>query len=369
MQPSEDDYILPKHLIAQTAVEPRDSSRLMIVDGERIEHRRFYEIIDFMNKGDALVLNNTRVIYAKLIGKKETGGKVEVLLIRRLENSYCWECLIKGKNIRVDTKIVFHRIFTKNPTKIDSVNQYQRALHKKISSPNAIQANVVERVQGGRYIVEFQTQDNIDEKLALIGMVPLPPYIKKELKNSERYQTVYATAKGSLAAPTAGLHFTDELLNNIKKKGVNVAYLTLHVGVGTFTLIKEKDTSQHKMEAEYYDIDEECAKTINTTKENGGELIAVGTSTMRALESACVGNSIKESEGWTELFIYPGYKFKSGVCKLLTNFHLPKSTPLILITAFGGKKTVYRAYDEAIKKEYRFYSFGDAMLVRFERMQ
>lgn len=348
MRLSDFDYSLPKRLIAQTPVEPRDTSRLMVVNGEKIEHKKFYEIVDFINEGDTLILNNTKVVYAKLLGKKETGGKVELLLIRRLGDSFRWECLIKGKNVRINTNIIIRS---------------RGASVEHNFCPDAFYAKIVERIQNGRYIIDFLEQNDTVEKLASVGTVPLPPYIKTELKNPERYQTIYASKNGALAAPTAGLHFTDELLDKIKKKGVKTAYLTLHIGVGTFTPVMKEDITQHKMEAEYYSIDKNCVKIINETKENGGKLIAVGTSTVRALESACSGNAIKESEGWTELFIYPGYRFKSGISRLLTNFHLPGYTLLMLVVAFGGKENIRRAYDDAIKNEYRFYSFGDAMLV------
>jgi S-adenosylmethionine:tRNA ribosyltransferase-isomerase len=351
MKLSDFDYSLPMRLIAQTPIEPRDTSRLMVVNGEKIEHKRFYDIVNFMDKGDVLILNNTKVMHAKLIGKKETGGKVEVLLIRRLEDFLRWECLVKGKNVRADTKIIFYgrdRSFGQN------------------LCLDEFRAKIIDRIQGGRYVIEFRAHNDLEEKLTSMGIVPLPSYIKEELKNPERYQTVYAKERGAIAAPTAGLHFTERVLNDIRKKGVNIAYLTLHIGVGTFTSVRTKDVSQHKMDAEYYKIDKENTKTINAAKENCGKLIAVGTSTVRTLESACINGSIKESEGWTNLFVYPGYKFKAGINKLLTNFHLPKYTPIMLVSAFAGTETVRRAYDEAIKKEYRFYSFGDAMLISYD---
>lgn len=322
MKLSDFDYYLPKELIAQSPIEPRDASRLMVVR-EHIEHRRFYEIVNYLEKGDTLVLNDSRVIPAKLRGRKITGGRVEALVISRNGNEY--ECIIKGKNIREGLKLYF----------------------------GEFEAKVVEIKEEDikKYVLRFN-ETNVLEK---IGETPLPPYIKKKLNDDERYQTVYSTKKGSIAAPTAGLHFTKELLEIIRRK-VNIAYVTLHIGAGTFLPVRGEN---HSM-VEYFSISNENARIIN---ENKGKLIACGTTTVKALESSCVDGKIVPKEGYSNLFIHPPYRFKSDIHAMITNFHLPRSTLLMLVCAFAGKDRVMNAYREAIANSYRFYSFGDAMLI------
>jgi len=323
------DYFLPKELIAQSPIEPRDSSRLMVL-GRCIEHRRFSEILDYFEAGDTLVLNDSRVTPAKLRGKKSTGGKVEVLVVSK--NGEGYECLIRGKNIHEGAKLHF----------------------------GELEAKVLEVKEkyGTSYLVDFK--GCIEEILERIGEAPLPPYIKKKLKDRNRYQTVYSKEKGSIAAPTAGLHFTNELLKKIMEKGVSIACVTLHVGIGTFAPVKVQDIEAHAMEPEYFSIRAESAEIINKTK---GKLIATGTTTVKAIESSCVDGEITAKEGFSELFIYPPYKFKSGIDAMITNFHLPKSTLLMLTGAFAGRERLLDAYSEAMRNSYRFYSFGDAMLI------
>ncbi|HID28303.1 MAG TPA: tRNA preQ1(34) S-adenosylmethionine ribosyltransferase-isomerase QueA [Methanosarcinales archaeon] len=327
MKLSDFDYYLPKELIAQKPIEPRDSSKLMVLCNNRIKNDIFHNIINYINKGDTLVLNNTRVIPARLFGRKGTGGKIEVLLVEKInENTY--HCLVRGKKV----------------------------IGKKIFFDNTVIGTVKSKV-GSRYIIEFECKESIEDILKKIGKMPIPPYIKESIESKDRYQTIYASENGSIAAPTAGLHFTKELLDKIRKKGVNIAYITLHIGIGTFTPVRVENISDHKMEAEYYIISEKNANLINNTE---GKLIAVGTTTVKALESAAL---IKKCEGWSDLFIYPPYKFTSKIEGLITNFHLPKSTLLMLVSAFAGKERILEAYKVAIKHQYRFYSFGDAMLI------
>lgn len=323
------DYFLPKELIAQSPVEPRDSSRLMVLE-RGIEHRRFSDIPDYFEAGDTLVLNDSRVIPAKLHGTKSTGGKVEALVVSK--NGEGYECLIRGKNIHEGAKLHFDEL---EATVLEVREKY-----------------------GTRYLVDFK--GNLEDVLERTGEAPLPPYIKKKLKDRNRYQTVYSKEKGSIAAPTAGLHFTNELLKRIKEKGVNIAYVTLHVGIGTFAPVKVQDIEAHAMEPEYFSINEMSAEIITKTK---GKLIAAGTTTVKALESSCVDGEITAKEGASELFIYPPYKFKSGIDAMITNFHLPKSTLLMLTGAFAGRERLLEAYSEAMQNSYRFYSFGDAMLI------
>ena len=327
MNLSEFDYYLPKNLIAQTPIEPRDNSKLMILKDGEIEHRRFYDIVDYLNKGDTLVLNDTRVIPAKLVGKKPTGGKVELLIFDKV-SSYKYKALVKGKNIRPSTEIIFE---------------------------NGVVGRVEKHVSEGEFIIEFNQILELDK----IGRVPLPPYIKKELKNQSRYNTVYAKHEKSVAAPTAGLHFTKELLRKIEKK-CGIAYITLHIGPGTFKPVKTEDVAEHKMEKEWFRITKENAEIINSTN---GKLIATGTTVVKALESACKNGKIIDYEGWSDVFIHPQYKFKSDIRGMITNFHLPKSTVLLLTCAFMGRERLFSAYKEAIKNNYRFYSFGDSMLI------
>jgi S-adenosylmethionine:tRNA ribosyltransferase-isomerase len=324
------DYPLPKKLIAQSPAVPRSSSSLMVVNGRGIEHRRFYNLVDYLEKGDVLVVNNSKVLPARLFGRKKTGGKVDCLIVKREGKGAI--CLLRGKNIAAGTKISFE---------------------------DGALSGLVKEKQNDRFLVEFDS-DNLPGVLNRIGRAPTPPYIKK-LAHMKQYQTVYAKSDGSIAAPTAGLHFTDGLLKKIEKKGVKVAKVTLHVGLGTFAPVKVKDVQKHKMEAEYFKINKKDAKQINNRK---GRLVPVGTTTVKTLESACDDSGIVHpASGWSELFIYPGHKFRAHIDALLTNFHLPKSTLLMLVCAYAGKNETFNAYQIAVKKKYRFYSFGDAMLI------
>ncbi|MBU4076391.1 MAG: tRNA preQ1(34) S-adenosylmethionine ribosyltransferase-isomerase QueA [Euryarchaeota archaeon] len=332
MKLSDFDYYLPKELIAQSPIEPRDASRLMVV-GKDIRHRYFRDITDHLEKGDTLVLNDSRVIPAKLQGKKSTGGHVEALVVSKTGAGY--ECLIQGKNIREGTMLHFGEL-------------------------EATVLEVKRDDMGARYIVDFNCNGNLNDILEKVGEAPLPPYIKQKLEDRERYQTVYAKENGSIAAPTAGLHFTGELLERIKKKGVNVAYVTLHVSPGTFTPVKAENIEEHIMEPEYVSVSAENADIINRTE---GKLIAAGTTTAKALESSCVDGHITPMQDLSRLFIYPPYRFRSKIDAIITNFHLPKSTLLMLVSAFAGRENLMAAYKEAISNSYRFYSFGDAMLI------
>jgi S-adenosylmethionine:tRNA ribosyltransferase-isomerase len=332
MKLSEFDYHLPKELIAQSPIEPRDASKLMVV-GEQVENRFFCDILDYFDAQDTLVLNDSRVIPAKLMGKKSTGGHVEALVVSKNDAGY--ECMIRGKNIREGTKLNFGEL-------------------------EATVLHFLERPNTNRYLVNFNCNGNLPDILEKIGEAPLPPYIKQKLDDKNRYQTVYSKEKGSIAAPTAGLHFTNELLERIKEKGVNIAYVTLHVSPGTFTPVKAPDIENHIMEPEYISVRRENADIINGTP---GKLIAAGTTTVKALESSCIDGKIIEKEGFSELFIYPSYQFRSKIDAMITNFHLPKSTLLMLVSAFAGRERLMEAYNEAISHSYRFYSFGDAMLV------
>lgn len=341
MKTSDFFYELPQNLIAQTPVEPRDSSRLMVLDktsGE-IEHRIFRDLTDYLHEGDCLVLNDTRVIPARIYGvKKETGALVEFLLLKQKENN-CWECLCKpGKRAKIGTEFVF--------------------------GEGIVDCEVCDITEDGNRIIRF----NCDSKeiyniLDKIGKMPLPPYITEELKNSERYQTVYSRELGSAAAPTAGLHFTKEMLKKIEDMGVKVCYVTLHVGLGTFRPVKVDDVTQHKMHSEHYQISKQTADIINQTKQNGRRVISVGTTSTRTLESVATKNGcICEDEDDTSIFIYPGYEFKC-VDALVTNFHLPESTLIMLVSALAGYDNIMNAYKTAVEEKYRFFSFGDAMLI------
>jgi S-adenosylmethionine:tRNA ribosyltransferase-isomerase len=332
MKLSDFDYHLPKELIAQSPVEPRDSSRLMVV-GSGIEHQLFSDIPDHFEKGDTLVLNDSRVIPAKLMGKKSTGGQIQALVVSKSDAGY--ECLIRGKNIREGTKLDFGEL-------------------------EATVLQILERPNTNRYLVNFNCNGSLPDILERIGEAPLPPYIKQKLDDKNRYQTVYSRERGSIAAPTAGLHFTDELLERISAKGVKIAYVTLHVSLGTFTPVKAENIEEHIMEPEYVSIRKENADIINATK---GKLIAAGTTTVKALESSCIDGKIVENDGFSQLFIYPPYEYKSKIDAMITNFHLPKSTLLMLVGAFAGRERLMSAYGEAILRSYRFYSFGDAMLI------
>ncbi|MBR1763130.1 MAG: tRNA preQ1(34) S-adenosylmethionine ribosyltransferase-isomerase QueA [Eubacterium sp.] len=341
MKTSDFFYELPQELIAQTPVEPRDSSRLMVLhkDDGKVEHRVFSELIEYLNEGDCLILNNTRVIPARIYGvKKETGAVVEFLLLKQMENNV-WECLCKpGKRAKIGSEFVFGEGITK--------------------------CEVIDITEDGNRIIRFKCDSKeIYNILDKIGKMPLPPYITAELDNGERYQTVYSKELGSAAAPTAGLHFTEEMLERIKAKGVNIGYVTLHVGLGTFRPVKVDDVTNHKMHSEYYQLPKETAELINETKKNGNKVISVGTTSTRTLESVATKlGKIDEDEGNTEIFIYPGYKFKV-IDAQITNFHLPESTLIMLVSAFAGYDNVMNAYKKAVEEKYRFFSFGDAMLI------
>ncbi len=341
MKVSDFDFYLPEELIAQHPLEKRDESRLMVLDKKtgEIEHKRFYDIIDYLNKGDTLVLNNTRVMPARLIGEKEnTGGKIEFLLLKRVEGDK-WECLAKpGKSAREGRRFTFGN--------------------------GILKAEVIEVLENGNRIVEFYYEGIFEQVLDSLGEMPLPPYIHEKLEDKERYQTVYSKEKGSAAAPTAGLHFTKELLKKIQDKGVNIVYLTLHVGLGTFRPVKVENIENHNMHSEFYMLSEESAKIINETKKRGNRVISVGTTSTRTLETIGDENGmVKEQSGWTNIFIYPGYKFKV-VDNLITNFHLPESTLIMLVSTLAGKENVMNAYNIAVKEKYRFFSFGDAMFIK-----
>ncbi|MEE0862106.1 MAG: tRNA preQ1(34) S-adenosylmethionine ribosyltransferase-isomerase QueA [Lachnospiraceae bacterium] len=333
-------YDLPQELIAQDPLLDRTSSRLMHVDRNsgNIDHKIFSDVIDYLNEGDCLVINNTKVIPARLFGTREGHeGKVEILLLKRRENDI-WESLVKpGKKCRVGTMLVF--------------------------GDGLLKAEVLDVVEDGNRLIKFYYEGIFEEILDKLGQMPLPPYITHELKDKTRYQTVYAKHDGSAAAPTAGLHFTKELLEKIEKKGIVIANVTLHVGLGTFRPVKVDNILEHHMHSEFYMIEESEALKINKAKEAGKRVISVGTTSCRTLESAATDDGkIQASSGWTDIFIYPGYKFKL-IDGLITNFHLPESTLLMLVSAFAGKENIMAAYEEAVKERYRFFSFGDAMIL------
>ena len=324
MKTSDFDFYLPEELIAQHPLEKRDYSKLMVL---------------YFYPGDTLVLNNTRVMPARLIGEKaESGGKIEFLLLKRIEGDK-WECLAKpGKRAKIGTEFVFGK--------------------------GKLKCKVVDIVEEGNRIIEFSYDGIFEQVLDELGEMPLPPYITERLDDKERYQTVYSKEQGSAAAPTAGLHFTKELLEEVKKKGVNIAYVTLHVGLGTFRPVKVDDVNEHVMHSEFYHLEEEDAKIINDTKKRGNKIISVGTTSTRTLETIGDENGfVKAQSGWTNIFIYPGYEFKV-VDKLITNFHLPESTLIMLVSALSGKEKVMNAYNEAVKERYRFFSFGDSMIIK-----
>lgn len=336
-------FDLPEELIAQDPLEDRSSSRLLKLNkntGE-VSHHSFKEIVDYLNPGDCLVLNNTKVIPARLLGEREgTGAHVEVLLLKRREADV-WETLVKpGKKCKPGTRLVF--------------------------GDGLLHAEVLETVEEGNRLIRFAYEGIFEEVLDRLGEMPLPPYITHKLQDKNRYQTVYAKYEGSAAAPTAGLHFTRELLTQIQKKGVNIAYVTLHVGLGTFRPVKEENVLEHHMHSEAYEVTEETAELINRTKEQGGRIICVGTTSCRTVESASDENGrVIPGSGDTEIFIYPGYRFKV-LDALITNFHLPESTLVMLVSALAGRENVLAAYQEAIKERYRFFSFGDSMFVSGE---
>ncbi|WP_456474086.1 tRNA preQ1(34) S-adenosylmethionine ribosyltransferase-isomerase QueA [Candidatus Pyrohabitans sp.] len=332
MRLSDFDYHLPKELIAQEPLRERDASRLMVLRGDEIEHRIFRELARYLEKGDLLVFNNSRVIPARLKGRKSTGGRVELLLVRELGKNL-WECLFKGR-LRAGAEISF---------------------------PSGISARVEQKGEG-RLLVRFSGGD-IRQAIWRIGEMPTPPYIKRRVDNPEEYQTVYASREGSIAAPTAGFHFTRELLTELRSLGVELAFITLHVGLGTFQPVKVEEVERHRMHEEHFDIPGEEAEKINSALEEGRRIFAVGTTTVRALESAFADGRVAPGVSATELFIYPGYEFKLPYSGLITNFHLPCSTLLMLVSAFAGRERIMRAYTEAVRRRYRFYSFGDAMLI------
>lgn len=340
MKTAEFNFDLPEELIAQYPLEDRTSSRLLLLDKNtgKIEHKVFKDIIDYLEQGECLVINDTKVIPARLIGKKEeTDSKIELLLLKRKENNI-WETLVKpGKKAKIGTKIIF--------------------------GDGSCTATVLDIVEGGNRLVEFSYEGIFEEVLDRFGEMPLPPYITHKLQDKERYQTVYAKYEGSAAAPTAGLHFTKELLKKVQDKGVVVAYVTLHVGLGTFRPVKVEEIKEHHMHSEFYKIEAEEAEKINEAKRKGKRVICVGTTSCRTIESAANQEGIViPGNGNTEIFIYPGYQFKV-LDGLITNFHLPQSTLLMLVSALAGKDHVLSAYQEAVEKKYRFFSFGDAMLI------
>ena len=333
-------YELPEELIAQDPLEDRSSSRLLVLDKEtgEVSHHIFNEIVDYLEPGDCLVLNDTKVIPARLIGAKEdTGGRIEVLLLKRRED-HVWETLVKpGRKARCGTRISF--------------------------GGGLLTGEVVEIAEEGNRLIRFEYEGIFEEILDQLGQMPLPPYITHQLEDKDRYQTVYARHTGSAAAPTAGLHFTPELLEIIEDKGVDIAKVTLHVGLGTFRPVKAENILEHHMHSEYFQIDAEAAEKINRAKEKGSRVICVGTTSCRTIESAADADGrIKECSGWTDIFIYPGYQFKILDC-LITNFHLPESTLIMLVSALAGREHTLSAYEEAVRERYRFFSFGDAMLV------
>ena len=341
MKTSDFNFDLPQELIAQDPLEDRSSSRLMVLNKEsgEITHRIFHDITDYLRPGDCLVINDTKVIPARLIGTKEdTGAHIEILLLKRKENDI-WETIVKpGKKCRPGARVVFGN--------------------------GELKAEIVDVLEDGNRLVHFEYEGIFEEVLDRLGQMPLPPYITHKLQDKNRYQTVYAKYQGSAAAPTAGLHFTNELLKQIEDMGVNIARVTLHVGLGTFRPVKVENVLEHHMHSEYYNVTEAAAKLINDTKKNGGRIIAVGTTSTRTLESVADENGvIHPGCGNTEIFIYPGYKFKAIDC-LITNFHLPESTLLMLVSALAGKDHIMAAYEEAVKERYRFFSFGDAMFIQ-----
>ena len=339
MKKSDFYFDLPEELIAQTPLEKRDESRLLCLDKNTgsMEHRHFYDLPDLLREGDCLVLNNSRVLPARLIGARPTGGAIELVLLRDLGDNR-WECLSRpGRKTKPGQHILFGN--------------------------GELEAIVEETAPGGNRIVRFLYEGIFLEVLERLGRMPLPPYIRAELENPERYQTVYAKELGSAAAPTAGLHFTQELLETIRAKGVRTEFITLHVGLGTFRPVKEDEIEDHEMHSEFCMIPPETAEAVNTAKKNGGRIIAVGTTSCRTLESfAKDDGTLEPSSGWTDIFIYPGYRFKC-IDALITNFHLPESTLIMLVSALAGRENVLRAYETAVKERYRFFSFGDAMFI------
>lgn len=331
-------YDLPEERIAQTPVEPRDHSRLMVIhrDTDQIEHKHFYDVIDYLNPGDVLVINDTRVIPARLYGERPTGGACEVLLLRQLAPKK-WETLVKpGKKLKPGAEIVF--------------------------GDGRLRGRVLETTDVGGRIVEFECEGTFEAALDALGEMPLPPYIHEQLEDRERYQTVYARHEGSAAAPTAGLHFTPELLDRIREKGIDVVPVLLHVGLGTFRPVKVENIEEHQMHSEHFEVTEDAARRVNAARERGGRVIAVGTTSVRTLESAAENGKLVAKRGETSIFIRPGYRYQM-VDALITNFHLPGSTLMMLVSALYDREKILSAYETAVKENYRFFSFGDAMLI------
>ncbi len=334
-------YDLPEELIAQTPIKNRDHSRLLVLDSNtgETEHKHFYDVLEYLNKGDCLVINDTKVLPARLYGtRKDTNAVIELLLLKRLDSNK-WETLVKpGKKAKVGIEIIFKE--------------------------NLLSGKIIEVQNDGNRVIEFFYDGIFEEILDQLGEMPLPPYIHEKLEDKSRYQTIYAKNAGSAAAPTAGLHFNEELLKKIEQKGVNIAKLTLHVGLGTFRPVKSEFILEHKMHSEYYELTKEEAEKINKAKQSGNRVISVGTTSTRTLETIGDENGfVREQNGWTDIFIYPGYKFKV-VDSLITNFHLPESTLVMLVSSMAGKENVLNAYKEAVENKYRFFSFGDAMLIK-----
>ena len=340
MRVEEFNYELPKELIAQIPYDKRDEARLMVLDrtAQTIEHKIFRDVIDYLEPDDCLVINDTKVIPARLYGKKDTGANVEFLLLKRLEGDE-WEAMVRpGNKLKPGSKVEF--------------------------GDGLLKAEVLEVMPGGNRRVKFEYNGIFNEILDQIGLMPLPPYITEKLKDKSKYQTVYAKYEGSAAAPTAGLHFTEELLEKVKAKGVEIAKVTLHVGIGTFRPVKVENVEEHSMHSEHFYIKKEEAEKINKAKETGHKVIAVGTTSCRVLESVADENGkVKEIEADTNIFIYPGYKFKC-IDSLITNFHLPESTLIMLVSSLAGKDFIMKAYEEAVKEKYKFFSFGDAMIIK-----
>lgn len=353
MKTSDFDYNLPESSIAQTPVEPRDSSRLLVLHraSGKIEHRIFRDVGDYLRAGDLLVLNQTRVIPARIYARKETGGRVELLLLRR-RDELTWEALVGGKGLRVGKKMF-----------LESGDSSRRETEKRPTSGDVgVQAEIIELLNGSERLIKFT--EPIEPYFSKVGNVPLPPYIHEKLSDPERYQTVYAREPGSAAAPTAGLHFTPRLLEELQALGVKVAYVTLHVGLDTFAPVTEDNPQEHIIHSEWCELPQETAALINETKQAGGRVVAVGTTSVRTLESAgqAERDAVSPYAGSTSLFILPGYEFKV-IDVMITNFHLPKSTLLMLVSAFAGRETILKTYETAIQEGYHFYSFGDAMII------
>ena len=338
---SDFDYHLPEELIAQKPLLKRDSSRLLILDkkGGAIEHKEFYNIVDYLDSRDLLVLNSTKVLPARLLGQKvDSGGKVEIFLLHPDSEDDSWECLVRpGRKLKEGTEVEFPQ--------------------------SSLKAKIISRTETGGRIVKFTYDGHFMDQLEKVGQIPLPPYIKEKLDDANRYQTVYSKTSGSVAAPTAGLHFTEELMDKIRAKNIEIAEITLHVGLGTFRPVNSENILEHKMHSEYFFIDKKNKDIIEKALKDKKRIVAAGTTTTRTLETVVENGLITKDQGWTDIFIYPGYKFKA-VDALVTNFHLPKSTLLMLVSALAGREEILQAYNEAVEKKYRFFSFGDAMFIK-----